>query len=86
MKTVIGEEATKLTYQEEFPKTTPCVYCNSTREAEIVFATAEDSNPFVCDLKENDPKGEGYWPHDSCAFAVYFCRKCFKTTALWNQA
>ena len=31
------------------------------------------------------PDGEGYWLHDACAVAVYFCKKCLNTTALYNQ-
>ena len=53
---------------------------------------------YVCDLYENDPnggglgeenpkhKGKGYWLHDACCVAVYFCRKCLEPTALYNQA
>jgi len=48
---------------------------------------------FVCDLHRNDPpkrNGErtrvgGYWLHDCCAVAVYFCTKCLNTSALYNQ-
>ncbi len=28
----------------------------------------------------------GYWLHDCCAVAVYFCKDCLETTALYNQA
>lgn len=39
----------------------------------------------VCSLHENDPDGEGFWLHDCCAVAVYFCKKCLQPTALYNQ-
>ena len=29
----------------------------------------------ICSLHPNDPKGDGYWLHDCCSVAVYFCRK-----------
>lgn len=44
-----------------------------------------NGQPFVCSLHENDPKGEGFWLHDCCAVAVYFCKKCLSPTALYNQ-
>jgi hypothetical protein len=45
-------------------------------------------NQYVCDLHDNKGGGVGgeYWLHDCCAVAVYFCKKCLGTTALYNQA
>ena len=33
-----------------------------------------------------DASEEGFWLHDCCAVAVYFCRACLNSTALYNQA
>lgn len=27
----------------------------------------------------------GFWPHDAIAVAVYFCKKCLKPIAIFNQ-
>lgn len=92
-KVTIGKEGLTKTYQDEFPETTECVHCK--KEARVGFVAVEDHPPkgqdrkeieFVCNLYENDPDGEGYWLHDCCAVAVYFCKGCLKTTALYNQA
>ena len=86
----IGEEGLTESFQVEFPKTTECVHCK--KESRIGFVACEDHPKgdrkeieFVCNLHQNDPNGEGYWLHDACAVAVYFCKGCLKTTALYNQ-
>ena len=86
----LGESGLGMTYQEAFPPTTPCCRCGA--EARIGFVAIEGlSDPesprkYVCNLHDNDPDGEGFWLHDACAVAVYFCRKCLEPTALYNQA
>lgn len=82
----LGEDGLQNSWQREFPKTTECVHCGN--EARIGFVTQEThkSDALVADLHENDPNGSGYWPHDAVAVAVYFCKGCLETSALYNQA
>ena len=91
----IGEKGLSETSQEKFPKETTCCRCDGT--ARIGFVVIEDPTTpgdaeacskenFVCNLHPNDPGGDGYWLHDCCAVAVYFCKECLETTALYNQA
>lgn len=88
MEIVLGKAGLVKTFQDEFPETTACCRCDC--EARIGFVAAEvggrENGPFVCDLHKNDPKGEGFWMHDCCSVAVYFCKKCLEPTALYNQA
>jgi len=90
MKVTIGEEGLGKTWQKEFPKTTKCVHCGG--ESRIGFVAHEgkeeklDYNEYVCSLHKNKPDGDGYWLHDCCTVAVYFCKKCLFPTALYNQA
>ncbi|RLF67437.1 MAG: hypothetical protein DRN26_02415 [Thermoplasmata archaeon] len=86
MKVTIGEEGCQHTWQKYFPEETSCVHCDG--KAHIGFVAHEGAGEpsYVCNLHKNDPNGEGYWLHDACAVAVYFCRKCLKPTALYNQA
>ncbi|MEA2104190.1 MAG: hypothetical protein U9P79_06080 [Candidatus Cloacimonadota bacterium] len=93
MKVTLGKEGLEKTWQERFPKETKCVHCGGI--ARIGFVAHEgidekviyprDFKQFVTDFHDNEGKG-GYWPHDCCAVAVYFCKECLNTTALWNQA
>ncbi len=80
--------ATLLSFQRQFQNTTKCAYCKG--EARLGFVAHELHNkpkdPAVCHIFDNKPKTEGYWLHDLCAVALYFCRKCLKPTALYNQA
>jgi len=48
--------------------------------------TSIGKQAFVTGLHDSDPDGKGFWLHDCCAVAVYFCKKCLETTALYNQA
>lgn len=94
MKVTIGEEGLSKTWQEDFPATTNCVYCGG--ESRVGFVAHEamdrDDQPvwprnyiqYVTDLHDNTI--EGYWLHDCAAVAVYFCKECLETTALYNQA
>jgi hypothetical protein len=80
----IGEKGLKNSWQKEFPKETKCGKCGGTaRIGFVVYETKE--GPFVADLHKNDPEGEGHWPHDVVAVAVYFCKDCLETTSLYNQ-
>ena len=95
MKVTLGKEGCKKTWQAEFPKTTECVYCQG--KARIGFVAHEgmddddkaewprDYVQFVSDLHKNEYSEGGYWLHDCCAVAVYFCRKCLHPTTLYNQ-
>lgn len=83
------DKTRKMTWQDEFPRTTKCVHCKGEARLAFVaheFNTKPNSGKFVADLYENDPKGKGYWLHDACCVAVYFCKKCLELTALYNQA
>jgi hypothetical protein len=90
----VGEGGLGLTFQDDFPKTTTCAYCNG--ESLIAFVIAENGglgtrtdqqridNPLlVCDLAVTY---KGRWAHDCAAFATYLCPNCMKATTLWNQA
>lgn len=95
-KICVGEGGVNASWQEDFPKTTKCVHCGG--EARIGFVVMEripdeaevltivEGKPieFVCNLHENKP--HSMWLHDLCAIAIYFCKECLKTTALYNQA
>ena len=93
MKVTIANDLKKivnLTYQERFPTETKCNRCDG--EARLAFIAhegfekeASDTIP-LCKLYENDTDGKGYWLHDFCCVAVYFCKKCLEPTALYNQA
>jgi len=85
----LGEEGLDMTFQEDFNATTKCCYCKE--EARIGFVAFEGGTPeddgdtCVCELHENDHP-DSCWPHDAISVGIYFCTKCFQTTALWNQA
>ncbi len=95
MKVTLGKVGLSKTWQKEFPETTKCCHCKG--EARIGFVAHEaidkddkavvprDYAQFVADLHYNEGMG-GFWLHDACAVAVYFCKKCCEATALWNQA
>jgi len=88
MEVTLGKEGLKKTWQAEFPETTKCHKCKG--EARIGFVAHERMSdndadkPVVCNLHANEGKGN-FWLHDACAVAVYFCRECLDTTALYNQ-
>jgi len=91
MKMTMGKEGLEFSWQAKFPETTKCVHCSG--ESRIGFVVHEGMEEklkpeeYVCSLHHNDPKGgRGYWLHDCCAVAIYFCRKCLLTTSLYNQA
>jgi len=97
METTLGKAGLGKSWQAEFPEATPCVHCKGM--ARIGFVAHEgigesdapvyprDKVQFLCDMHENDGGvGGDFWLHDCCAVAVYFCKKCLKVTALYNQA
>jgi len=86
MKAYIGKFGCDKTWQQKFPEETVCVYCGGKARIGFVAYEGHGEPEYVCHLHENDPGGSGYWLHDACAVAVYFCRKCLKPTALYNQA
>ena len=88
MEVTIGNEGLVKTWQAKFSETTKCCHCGG--EARIGFVAHEGMDDkdrkvdHVCQIHTNEGKG-GYWLHDCVAVAVYFCRECLKTTALYNQ-
>lgn len=89
MEIKIGKEGLDSSWQREFPEETKCAHCGGM--ARIGFTGKEHNQKggyksFICSLHKNDPKGEGFWLHDACSVAVYFCKECLKPTALYNQA
>lgn len=84
----IGEKGLNNTWQEPFPKTTECCRCGG--EARIGFVASEkytgNNEEFVAHLHVNNRDGSGFWLHDCCAVAVYFCRQCLEPTVIYNQA
>ena len=88
MEVTIGKEGLKKTYQNDFPETATCCSCSG--EARIGFVAHEGlSNTirpwkYVYDLHFNAGRGN-LWLHDACAVAIYFCKECLETTALYNQ-
>jgi len=84
----IGRAGLTKTHQFNFLETTKCVYCGG--EARIGFVAHEGltkdvfEGPLVSSLHSNEGRG-GYWLHDFCAVAVYFCQECLEITALYNQ-
>lgn len=83
---VVGSNDDKGSFQGDWPEICDCIHCG--KKATLVFATVEDSglDEYLCDLRKNDPNGDGFWFHDATSWAVYICRSCFKATADWNQA
>lgn len=85
MQVTLGEDGLSKSYQAPFPKTTKCDCGGEARIAFVADEISEDGE-YVCVLHRNEPKGDGYWPHDVCCVAVYFCKDCLGAVALMNQA
>ncbi|MCK5607071.1 hypothetical protein KAR91_34625 [Candidatus Pacearchaeota archaeon] len=90
MEVTIGSDGLTKTWQREFPEEVSCIHCKGISRVGFVASealsgvlTTEEER--VCSLHENKGKG-GYWLHDCCAVAVYFCKECLQPTALSNQA
>ena len=96
MKVTLGKKGCKKTWQAEFPKTTKCCLCKGTARIGFVAYEGMDADDkaewprdyvqFVSDLHKNEYSEGGYWLHDCCAVAVYFCKECLNPTSLYNQA
>lgn len=74
-----------MSWQKDFPEITICDDCDS--EARLAFVAHEmepEDEPHICSLYSNEPNS--FWPHDSIAVAVYFCKRCGKCVAEYNQA
>ena len=88
MKVTIGKEGLKKTHQDEFPEITSCCKCKGVSRIGFVAHECMDEEPsdaeLILSLHENEGQG-GYWPHDCCTVAVYFCKECLGVTALYNQ-
>ena len=88
MEVTIGKEGLGHTWQDEFPETTKCRRCKGVARIGFVahegMSEHDTDGPFVCSLHDNEGAG-GFWLHDCCAVAVYFCKECLKPTALYNQ-
>jgi hypothetical protein len=82
----VGQPGLTETYQDDFPVTTICCRCGG--ESRHAFTVKEEfiqtAEEMVCELYSNEGKG-GYWLHDVCAVAIYFCRECLEPTACYNQ-
>ena len=88
MKVKLGREGLNLTWQRNFPEEVSCVHCKGvSRIGFVAFEDTEEgvSEPRICSLHDNEGQG-GFWPHDCCAIAVYFCKECILPTAIFNQA
>ena len=86
MEVTLGKDGLSKSWQNEFPETTKCCRCGELASIGFVAHEGmdEDAPPYIYDqppITEN-----GLWLHDRCAVAVYFCRGCLETTALYNQA
>ncbi len=95
MRVTIGEKGLQKSWQNKFPKETKCCRCEG--KARIGFVAHEGTfgeyrkikgakEKFVYDLHKSTGAKGGLWLHDACAVAVYFCKDCLETTALYNQA
>ena len=85
MKVELGKKALKYTYQEVFPEKTSCCRCEKIARIGFVIQEQPNQPEYVCNLHQNNGAG-GYWLHDACAVAIYFCKECLEPTALYNQA
>jgi len=84
MKIFIGKKGLNATFQKPFPETTECCQCDG--ESRIGFVAFEDSETTKQCIASLHPNEQGnMWLHGACAVAVYFCRECLGTTALYNQ-
>ena len=86
MKTYLGEEGLKQSWQEDFPKS---VFCRCGGKAHIAFVGCENerkSDKFICNLHKTSGKEGGLWVHDAVAVGLYICTSCLHPTAILNQA
>ncbi len=82
MKVTIGKDGAANTYQDDFRT---AIHCECGSEAHLAFVAIEEiEDVYVSSLHKNGQ--DGFWPHDAIAVAIYFCRKCGKPIARYNQA
>jgi hypothetical protein len=82
---IIGEEGCTFSWQEPFPNKTKCHCCGGTSRLGFVVHEGFESEFPLSHLYQSEAE-EGYWFHDVCAVAVYFCKECFEGTVIHNQA
>lgn len=85
------DKTREITFQNEFPAITDCCRCDGkSRLAFVAHEFDEKSTKkggkYISQLYNNEPDENGFWLHDACCVAVYFCTKCLEPTALYNQA
>ena len=87
MKITIGKDGLTKTWQKEFTETTKCCMCKGI--SRIGFVAHEGLQGKLPDKKSisslHTNGDDGFWLHDYCAVAVYFCKNCSKATAIYNQ-
>lgn len=75
----------KISFQNEFPKTTECCRCHgNSRLGFVAYENYKKDEKFLCNLYNNQ-ENDRFWLHDLATIAVYFCEKCLQPTALYNQ-
>jgi len=87
MKVTLGKKGLSKSWQAKFPEETECCRCKEIARVGFVAHEGidfEEHHIPLSSLYENEGKG-GFWLHDSCAVAVYFCTECLEPTALYNQ-
>ena len=87
MQITMGKEGLEKTQQfEEFPEETKCCKCGGVARIGFVAHEGIDEDVTFSEcLCSIDPEDGGYWLHDRCSVAVYFCGGCLEPTALYNQ-
>ena len=74
----------QLSFQADFLEVIECPQCDGgCRLAFVAHEFDTRSGKYVANLYKHT---SGFWLHDACAVAVYFCKKCLSPTALYNQA
>jgi len=83
-----GPAGACLTFQADFPLTTPCEKCGA--DASLHVTLSEDGPTLETYRPEYDAAVARGWVdpvgHDLAAFATYICPECYAATTLWNQA
>lgn len=90
MKVTIGKEGLEKSWQDDFPEAMECPWCEGVAKIGFVahegFDEESSDTKSVSSLYLDEGKEGGYWLHDYCAVAVYFCKDCLEITAIYNQA
>ncbi len=83
-----GTEGKDMSHQGGFDETTPCVKCRKKARMALVVSEDGKGDNYVTHVHPNNPEGEGYWPHDCAAFAIYICPDidCRTATCIWDQS